>query len=72
MKPFYAARVEDLGPGDHVLIECQCGHSERVTGSMFLTAGVKPFALIKDLDRRLRCRECDKKGKVVISIKWAD
>jgi hypothetical protein len=25
-----------------------------------------------DLERRFRCRECDQRGKVVVSIKWAD
>jgi len=30
-----------------------------------------PRDLIKDLARRMRCRECDEKGRVDISIKWA-
>jgi hypothetical protein len=26
---------------------------------------------VLDLQYRLRCRECDRRGRVVVSIKWA-
>jgi hypothetical protein len=26
---------------------------------------------VLDLERRFRCRECDRKGSVSLSIKWA-
>jgi hypothetical protein len=40
MKPFWDARVGDLGPGDLVKVECLCGHTEMLTGAMLRTAGL--------------------------------
>jgi hypothetical protein len=40
MRPLYDARVEDLGPDDRVVVECGCGHVERLTAAMLATAGV--------------------------------
>jgi hypothetical protein len=37
---------------------------------MLTTAGLAPYDLIKELARRMRCRECDEKGGVDISIEW--
>jgi len=68
--PFYAARVSDLGPGDLVQVECVCGHIERLTAAMLTTAGVGPDEKVQDLANRMRCRECDEKGRAVISIRW--
>jgi hypothetical protein len=72
MKPLYAARLEDLGRGDLVHVECVCGHSELLTASMLTTAGMRPHESIVDLQRRMRCRKCDERGKVVVSVKWAE
>ena len=73
MRPFYDdARVGDLGLSDFVRVECVCGHVQMLTGAMLTTAGLAPHDVIKDLARRMRCRECDEKGRVDISIKWAD
>jgi hypothetical protein len=70
--PFYAARVSDLGPAaDFVQVECACGHIERLTAAMLTTAGVGPDDKVQDLGSRMRCRECDEKGRAVISIRWA-
>jgi hypothetical protein len=55
-----------------VKIECACGHGETATAGMLSTAGVEELTLIRDLQRRFRCRVCDQKGRVDISIKWAD
>jgi hypothetical protein len=71
MVPFYAARVSDLGPGDFVHAECACGHIERLTVAMLTTAGVTPDAKVQDLPNRMRCRECDEKGRAVVTIRWA-
>jgi len=68
--PLYGARLEDLGPGDLVDLECVCGHSELLTAAMLSTAGVKPSDGLADLAPRLRCRECDERGKVMISVRW--
>jgi len=34
MRPFYDARVSDLGAGDLVRVECVCGHVQLLTGAM--------------------------------------
>jgi hypothetical protein len=70
MVPLYAARLEDLGPGDLVKVECVCGHSELLTAQMLATASVKRSEKILDLQAKMRCRECDKRGRVVVSIRW--
>ena len=30
----------------------------------------KPYETIMELQRRLQCRECDERGKVVVSVRW--
>jgi len=69
--PFYAARVSDLGPGDFVQVECACGRVEHLTAAMLTTGGVLPDSKVQDLVTRMRCRECDEKGRAVIAIRWA-
>ena len=69
--PFYAARLSDLGPGECVHVECACGHTERLTAAMLMTAGVGPDETVQGLESRMRCRECDEKGRAVTSIRWA-
>ena len=71
MRPLYDARISDLGVGDFVKVECACGHAELLTGKMLSTAGLPPYTVILDRRRRLRCRECDRRGHVDISIRWA-
>ena len=56
--------------GDLVELKCVCGHSEALTASMLATAGMKPHETIMDLQRRLWCRECDERGRVVILVRW--
>jgi hypothetical protein len=31
---------------------------------------LRPYTAVLDLEPRLRCRECDARGKAVVSIKW--
>ena len=38
---------------------------------MLASAGVKPHQTILDLQLKLRYRECDVRGKAVVSIRWA-
>jgi hypothetical protein len=70
MRALFEARLRDLGPGDLVQVECICGHNELLTAAMLATAGVKEFQNILDLQYKLRCRECDRRGRVVVSIRW--
>lgn len=71
MVPLYAARVGDLGAGDFVQIECTCGHTTLLTAQMLATAGASRDEKVLGLSGRLRCRECDERGRVVVSVKWA-
>jgi hypothetical protein len=72
MKPLYVARLEDLGAADLVKVECICGHTELLTVAMLATAGVKPPETVLDLQAKMRCRECDERGRVVVSIRWSE
>jgi len=74
MVPLYAARVEDLGPGDFVRVECMaCSHDELLPPDKLRIKGVPlpPDTRVLDLERMLRCRECDVRGRVAVSIRWA-
>jgi hypothetical protein len=74
MRPLYDARIEDLRDGDFLRVECvACGHSEMVP-RVGLVVGLRLPASMKvlDLQSRFRCRECDRKGSVVLSIRWAE
>ncbi len=74
MVPLYAARVADLQPGDVVIAECAaCGHSLPIP-ALALSQGLRlgPDERILDLAPRLRCRECDARGRAVVSVKWSD
>jgi hypothetical protein len=41
-----------------------------LTPPMLATAGMPGTAKVLDLQSRLRCRECDARGRAVVSIKW--
>ena len=73
MVPLYAARIEDLGPGDFVRFECiACGHDALIPASSLLHGlRLPPYTPVLDLEPRLRCRECDARGKGVVLIRWA-
>ena len=72
MQPLYSARIGDLGPGDFVKVECACGHDALIPHSG-LQQGLRlpPYMPALDLESRFRCRECDQRGEVVVSIRWA-
>jgi len=72
MVPLYAARIADLGAGDLVQIECACGHVTLLTAPMLATAGATAEQKLLDLSAQLRCRECDARGRAVVSVKWRD
>jgi hypothetical protein len=74
MKPLYAARIDDLGPADFVKVECMaCGHVTMIPPIGLLQGmRVPATTLVLDLEPRLRCRECAARGKVVVTVSWAD
>ena len=71
MRTLYDPRVEDLRPSDYVLVECTCSHTQLLTRSMLDLYGLQPHDRIMELGSRMRCRQCDARGRVSISIKWA-
>jgi hypothetical protein len=72
IKPLYAARLEDLGPGDYVQVRCVRGHEDLLPASGFIQGmKLRPTINVLDPAPKMRCRECDTKGRVDISVKWA-
>jgi hypothetical protein len=72
MRALFEARLSDLGPCDFVKVECTaCVHVEMLTATMLGSAGVKAYETILDLESKMRCRQCDARGKAMVSIKWA-
>jgi hypothetical protein len=69
MVPLYAARVEDLKTGDFVVLNCAYGHEALIHPVMLPSLGLKPQDRILDLERRLRCLECDARRKAIVSIR---
>jgi len=72
MQPLYLARIEDLGRGDFVKVDCAaCHHVALLTLEFLLRLGLSPQAKVLDLKERVRCRGCGARGRAVVSIKWA-
>ena len=71
MLPLYATRIEDLGVGDFVKVDCAaCHHVALLTPEALLRAGLSAAAKVLDLKGRLRCRGCGRKRRAVVLIKW--
>ena len=71
MLPLYVARIEDLGQGDFVKVDCAaCHHVALLTPEALLRVGLSRAAKVLDLKGRFRCRGCGRKGRAVVSIKW--
>jgi ribosomal protein S27E len=72
MVPLYAARIEDLGPGDFVSVDCAaCEHTGLLAPAFLDRLGLSPQNKVLDLTDRVRCRNCDARGRAVVSIKRA-
>jgi hypothetical protein len=71
MRPLYLARIEDLGRGDFVKVDCAaCHHVALLTLDFLLRLGLSPESKVLDLKSRVRCRGCGARGRAVVSIKW--
>jgi ribosomal protein S27E len=71
MLPLYAARIEELGLGDFVKVDCAaCHHVALLTSDALLRVGLSRTAKVLDLQGRLRCRGCGRKERAVVSINW--
>lgn len=72
MVPLYAARIEDLGPGDFVKVDCgACSHTALLTPAFLHKLGLEARDKVLDLKDRVRCRGCGVRGRALVSIKWA-
>jgi ribosomal protein S27E len=72
MRGLWECHVEHLDPGDFVKVEClSCGHVETLTAAMLRTGGVADLEQVRNLPRRLRCRERDAKGRADVSVRIA-
>lgn len=71
MLPLYLARIEDLGRGDLVKVDCAaCHHVALLTPEFMRLLGLSARAKVLDLEWRVRCRGCGARGRAVVSIKW--
>ena len=69
--PLYAARIEDLGPGDLVKIDCgACQHTALLTREFLDRHGLQPHRKVLDLKDQVRCRGCGVRGRALVSVKW--
>jgi ribosomal protein S27E len=67
MLPIYAARIEDLGLGDFVKVDCvACYHVALLTPEALVNVGLSPTAKVLDLQGRLRCRGCGDGAHVLL------
>jgi hypothetical protein len=69
MRAFFEARVEHLSADDRVKIECDCRRGAFMSVKGLGLPGRTP---ISDLKRRLRCENCGERGKVDLTVIWAD
>ncbi len=59
MVPLYAARIEDLKPGDFVKLDCAaCSHTALLTPSFLARLGLGQREKVLELKDRVRCRRC--------------
>jgi hypothetical protein len=71
MQPLYLARIEDLGRGDLVKVDCAaCHHVALLTPEFLLRLGLSPHAKVLDLTGRVRCRGCGARARAAVSVKW--
>jgi hypothetical protein len=65
-------RIEDLGPGDFVKLDCAaCSHTAVLSTAFLSRLGLTPRHKVLDLEDRARCRGCGARGRAVVSVKWA-
>jgi hypothetical protein len=67
-----ASRIS--APGNLVRVECAaCGHDTLIPQSALLQGlHLALTTRVLDLESRLRCRECDVRGRAILSIRWSD
>jgi hypothetical protein len=59
MRALFKCRLEDTGRVDRIKVECGCGRTALALDAFY---GLPSNILVKDLERRLRCEGCGRKG----------
>ena len=68
--PFPLVRIEDLGRGDILRVDCAAGHHVALLTPDFpLRLGLSAQAKMLDLKSRVRCRGCGARVQAVVSVK---
>jgi hypothetical protein len=68
--PFRVARIEDLGRGDLVKVDCAACHHVALLTPVFLRwLGLSPQVKLLDPKTRVRCRGSGAKGRAIVSVK---
>jgi hypothetical protein len=70
MRALFECRLEHNGKFDRLKVECGCGRTELLPLSAF--DGRLSNTYVKDLERRLRCDGCGRKGHACVSVVRAD
>ena len=71
MQPLYLARIEDLGRGDLVQVDCAaCHHVALLTPDFLLRLGLSPQAKVLDLKRGSGAAGAERRGRAVVSVRW--
>lgn len=74
MRPYNETRVGNLGPDDYLKLECRvCRHTLAISGETLRLIPKAPprHQLVRNLQRRLKCKGCNTKGNVSIFVAWA-
>jgi hypothetical protein len=67
MVPLYAARIEDLGPGDIVKVDCAaCGNTALLAPAFLHRLGLYRRDKVPDLRGRVRCYCCGFRGPAAV------
>jgi hypothetical protein len=71
MLPLYAARIEDLGSGDLVKIDCAaCHHVALLAPEVLLRGGLSPAVKVARPQGAAPVPPLREEGQAVVSIKW--
>jgi len=71
MVPLYARRIEDMGTGDFVKVDCAaCDHTGLLSREYLFDLGLNHLDKVLDLQGRVRCRGCGIRGRAIIGVKW--
>jgi len=70
MRALFECRLEHIGRYDRVKVECACGREVLLSLDAF--AGLPSNTRVMDLKRRLRSDSCSERGRVMVSVVWAD